>query len=216
MTKMFVDPAQFPRDELTGLEGMLAFKARLKASLCAEDDKECASIVLVMVDIDCFERINREQGHDAGDRALLFVADLLRERFSTGSLFRYGGDQFAYFAENEEKEAIFLAMEDCRKRVAAQEGDVSGVTVSVGIAAYPEDGARYHELVRKAEGAMHRAKWSGMNRVCLAREEKMVTKTSHYTAEQLQRLTVLAKREGLGEAVLLREALDDLLRKYDA
>jgi predicted DNA-binding protein len=43
----------------------------------------------------------------------------------------------------------------------------------------------------------------------------MVAKISHYTYEQLQRLGELAKREGLGEAVLLREALDDLLKKYD-
>ena len=56
---------------------------------------------------------------------------------------------------------------------------------------------------------------TGRSRVCLAREEKMVTKTSHYTAEQLQQLTKLSKREGIGEAVLLREALDALLQKYD-
>jgi hypothetical protein len=71
------------------------------------------------------------------------------------------------------------------------------------------------EVVRKSEGALYRAKAGGRNRVCLSREEKMVTKTSHYTYEQLQRLSELAKKEGLGEAVLLREALDDLLKKYD-
>lgn len=43
----------------------------------------------------------------------------------------------------------------------------------------------------------------------------MVPKTSHYTSEQLKRLTVLAKREGIGEAILLREALDMLLKKYE-
>jgi len=43
----------------------------------------------------------------------------------------------------------------------------------------------------------------------------MVTKTSHYTHEQLERLSKLAKEEGVGEVVLLREALDDLLKKYD-
>lgn len=43
----------------------------------------------------------------------------------------------------------------------------------------------------------------------------MITKTSHYTYEQLQRLSELSKKEGMGEAILLREALDDLLKKYD-
>ena len=46
-------------------------------------------------------------------------------------------------------------------------------------------------------------------------EEKMVPKTSHYTRDQLQRLGKLSKREGVGEAILLREALDMLLKKYD-
>lgn len=207
-----MDSGQFPKDALTGLEGMLAFKTRLKASLCAANEKDSASIVLVMLDIDKFVKINQEQGHEAGDGVLKAVTGQLSSRLTGGALFRYGGDQFAYFVEDEEKESVFLMMEACRKAL----GEGPAVSVSVGIAAYPEDGSRYHELVRKAEGAMHRAKWSGMNRVCLAREEKMVTKTSHYTAEQLQRLTVLAKREGLGEAVLLREALDDLLKKYDA
>ena len=45
--------------------------------------------------------------------------------------------------------------------------------------------------------------------------EKMVTKTSHYTQHQLHKLSELAQEEGVGEAALLREALDDLLRKYD-
>jgi predicted DNA-binding protein len=61
---------------------------------------------------------------------------------------------------------------------------------------------------------MYRSKAAGRSKVSLAREERMVTKTSHYTQGQLDRLSNLAKREGLGEAVLLREAMDDLLRKY--
>jgi predicted DNA-binding protein len=62
---------------------------------------------------------------------------------------------------------------------------------------------------------MYRAKSTGRNKVCLAREEKMMTKTSHYTQEQLERLSKTAKAEGVGEAVILREALDDVLKKYD-
>jgi hypothetical protein len=49
----------------------------------------------------------------------------------------------------------------------------------------------------------------------MAREEKIVPKTSHYTQDQLQRLSRLSKREGVGEAILLREAMDMLLKKYD-
>ena len=69
--------------------------------------------------------------------------------------------------------------------------------------------------MRKAESALFRVKQNGRNKVLLAREEKMIPKTSHYTADQLQALTKLSKREGIGEAILLREALDMLLKKYD-
>ena len=83
------------------------------------------------------------------------------------------------------------------------------------MASYPGDGTGDLDILRKAADAVHRAKAGGRNRVCLAREEKMVTKTSHYTQGQLQRLAKLAAAEGVGEAVLLREALDDLLAKHD-
>jgi len=57
-------------------------------------------------------------------------------------------------------------------------------------------------------------KSSGRNRVCIAQEERMATKTTYFTITQLERLAQLARDEGVGEAVLLREALDDLLIKY--
>ena len=88
-------------------------------------------------------------------------------------------------------------------------------TFSTGLSAYPDDGSRAQEVIRKADGAMYRAKNTGRNEVCLAIEEKMMTKTSHYTQEQLERLSKTAKAKGVGEAVILREALDDVLKKYD-
>ena len=88
-------------------------------------------------------------------------------------------------------------------------------TITIGMATAFEDASRCAELIRKADGALFRAKVAGGNRVAMAKEEKMVPKTSHFTQDQLQRLAKLAKREGVGEAILLREAVDLLLKKYD-
>jgi predicted signal transduction protein with EAL and GGDEF domain len=71
------------------------------------------------------------------------------------------------------------------------------------------------ELLRKADQALYRSKQMGRNQVRLAYEERMLPKTSHYTQTPLERLSRLAEREGVGEVVLLREALDNLLMKYN-
>ena len=89
------------------------------------------------------------------------------------------------------------------------------MSITIGMATAFEDANRTPELIRKADSALYRAKSGGRNKVAMAKEEKMVPKTSHYTQDQLQRLAVLAKHEGVGEAILLREALDMLLKKYD-
>ena len=88
------------------------------------------------------------------------------------------------------------------------------LTISGGIAAFPIDAQDENELLRKADQALYKAKGSGRNKIVLAYEEKMSPKTSHYTLTQLERLSELAKEQGVGEAVLLREALDNLLIKY--
>lgn len=136
---------------------------------------------------------------------------------------RYGGDAFAVLFAGVEKEEAFLLAERARQAfmerrivcVADKEVEFH-LTLSAGVATIPDDGSACVDVVRKANEALYRAKVGGRNRVCLAREERMVTKTSHYTQGQLAGLSRLAKRMGVGEAVLLREALDDLLRKYNA
>ena len=122
-----------------------------------------------------------------------------------------------------EKEQAFLRIEETRKLFDApqeiklnKKSSTMDVTISCGVAAYPDDGLKSNEVVRKCCEALYRAKISGRNKVSLSREEKMVTKTTHYTTGQLDGLQRLAKREGLNEATLLREALDDVLRKYNS
>ncbi len=178
-----------------------------------------AEVVLAAIDLDKFDAVNKDFGIQEGDRVLIETGEYIEQAVSQsghGKVYRYGGDEFfVFYAAGEEKEDVFLWMEELRRDFGVKTSDGAPVSISIGIAALPEDGGSYLELVRKADGAMLRAKLMGSNRVSLAREEKMLTKTTHYTEQQLKRLTKASQREGIGEAVLLREALDMLLKKYD-
>jgi diguanylate cyclase (GGDEF)-like protein len=182
------------------------------------------NISIALIDIDWFGQLNEKVGRPQGDAIIEELATLLSEIVGDlGRTFRYGGDAFMILFDGLEKEQAFLRVEESRIRFdgphnVKMEGGTKTIdaTISCGVAAFPDDGTKSNEVIRKCSEALYRAKISGRNKVSLAREEKMVTKTTHYTTGQLDGLQRLAKREGLNEATLLREALDDILRKYNS
>lgn len=205
------------RDELTKLPGRESFEQSFAQALAKADS---GAITLALIDVDNFASLNRSHGHAGGDAALKAVADAL-SAMPGALLARYGGDEFVALFIGVEREQAFLRLEKAREALAALEAlSVDGksealrLSISAGAAAYPIDGTNEAELMRKADGALYRAKISGRDKVMLAFEEKMAPKTAHFTVTQLERLAELAKDQGVGEAVLLREALDDLLVKY--
>ncbi len=204
-------------DPLTGLATRQEFSVLFEQ---AATEAQGTSMTLALVDVDNFKRINDEHGHQTGDAVLIFIATQLAT-IAGSRLIRYGGDEFVMLFAGMEREQAFLKLEKVREQVESKgDLDVDGksialrMTISVGAAAMPIDGSSESELMRKADGALYRAKVGGRNRVMLAFEERMAPKTSHFTLTQLERLAELAKDQGIGEAVLLREALDDLLVKY--
>ncbi|MHC5080130.1 MAG: diguanylate cyclase [Planctomycetota bacterium] len=209
-------------DELTGVLNYASFLRGLEEGI-KEADGEGEEMSLAFIDIDYFKFLNDHLGHEAGDEIIRATAQRLEAAVGeAGRVYRYGGDEFAVLLPGMEREQALLFLEgfrsgfDLTREVETEEGkEQRKVTLSVGIAAFPTDGETEKQLVSMADDALYRAKATNRNKVCLAREEKMVTKTSHYTRGQLKRLNQLSKKEGVGEAVLLREALDDLLRKYD-
>jgi len=182
---------------------------------------EDAPLSLVIADMDHFGRVNTQHGRKVGDAVLQEVMDLLRESLPPdGAIYRYGAEDLVILLPVE-KERAFLWIEEFRRafdreHTVTAEGKTVSVplTLSGSVASCPEDGTQPTTLLRNAYDALFRAKRTGRNKVCLAREEKMVTKTSHYTQGQLERLACVAKETKTGEAVLLREALDELLSKY--
>lgn len=204
-------------DEALGTAEGKNFEERLTELVKAEGAEEGDNIHIALIDLDNFMRVNTEFGYDEGDRVLIETGKHIKKYLGTeGEFFRVGGDEFGIIFVGEcEKEDVFLQMEKMRAEFDVKVKDGSAQTICIGIATAFENSNRPQEIMRMAESAMFRVKYAGRNKVGLAKEEKMVPKTAHFTADQLKRLNHLSKREGVGEAILLREAMDMLLKKYD-
>ena len=206
------------KDALTGLTSGSGLNSEMEMLIARGGD-----FTYAMLDIDMLSVINRDFGHEAGDAVFKAVAKHLSTVFNSPCmLFRDIRDEFDILMPGISREEAFLKAEEARKLIHGEkldfnssDGKALSQSVSIGISSFPDDGNRPADIVRRAQSAMVRAKKNGRNQVCLAREEKLIPKTSHYTSAQLEKLKVIAEKEKTGEAVLLREALDDLLRKYD-
>ena len=193
------------------------FEKDLEEILEGDSEERGETVVIALTDLDEFLHINEDFGRDVGDKVLIETGKFIKANVPADArVYRIGGDEFGIiFKGLTEREDIFLLLNDLKNKFDVKTPDGVRQTMTIGMATAFVDATRCAELVRKADGALYRAKISGRNKVAMAREEKMIPKTSHYTQDQLQRLTKLAGREGIGEAILLREALDMLLKKYD-
>lgn len=204
-------------DEALGTVEGVSFEEKLTELVKAEGAEEGDNIHIALIDLDQFMRVNTDFGFDVGDRVLIEAGKHIQKYLGDeGSFYRVGGDEFGIIFKGEsEKEDVFLLMEKMRSEFDLKLPDGTQQTICIGIATAFENSNRPQEIMRMAESAMFRVKYAGRNKVGLAREEKMVPKTAHFTSDQLKRLNLLSKREGVGEAILLREAMDMLLKKYD-
>ena len=207
-----------PIDKLTGLTSGVELYAEMEKLI--EKGKEFA---LIFIDIDNLFNLNRDFGHEAGDAVISMIAECVAENFPEPCLsFREARDEFAVLLPDGGKEKAFLKAEFLRINICGRkldflsaDGTPLAQSVSIGVSSFPDDGNRPADIYRRADSAMIRAKKNGRNAVCLAREEKLMPKTSHYTQAQLEKLSLISEKLAVGEAALLREALDDLLKKYD-
>lgn len=210
-----------PLDQLTGLITRKGFEEKLKAAILQAQQTD-HPLSLAFLDIDDFKPLNDSLGHESGDVIIKAVGDTIQRVVGEQAITcRYGGDELCVIFLDTEREQAFLVIERVRAEIAGQKSFSDGkdkieaqLTVSSGIAAFPIDAQDENELLRKVDQALYKAKTTGRNKIVLAYEEKMAPKTSHYTLTQLERLSELAKEQGVGEAILLREALDNLLSKY--
>ena len=146
-------------DPLTGLGNREGFNRQLTMEL-ARAKRYGHAVNLVMMDLDGFKAINDRYGHHAGDEALIRIAEgLERERREGDSAFRWGGDEFALIIPQVGPVDARRAAE---RYAAAVEGTdlygPGGLTVSVGIASYPQEAADRDDLLRIADDLMYARK----------------------------------------------------------
>jgi len=208
-------------DAIKGMLNRKGFKEKLKETVLHAQQND-RPLSLGFLDIDFFKRLNDGMGHEAGDVVIKAIGELVKRAAGDKAIVcRYGGEEYILIFPDTEREQAFLLIESARAEIAQLKSMSDGkkkvnaqLTISGGIAAFPIDAQDENELLRKADQALYKAKATGRNKIVLSFEKKMAPKTSHYTLTQLERLSELAKEQGVGEAVLLREALDNLLVKY--
>lgn len=162
-------------DALTGLPNPLLLRDRLQQAI-AFSNRVGTKLALMVVDLDRFKSVNDFLGHSAGDQMLIDVATRLQGCMrATDTICRQGGDEFLLLLTNlAEPDAVITFVGELLARFREPfhvEGAEITISFSVGVAVYPEDGADFESLQRKADMAMYQAKEAGRNTYRFFNEE---------------------------------------------
>lgn len=158
-------------DDLTGLAVHRYFHERLEEELVRARHRQ-GTLAVLLIDIDHFKVYNDTYGHPAGDKLLRSIAQILRRWQASGDLVaRYGGEEFAVLIPDATPQHAASVAEEIRATIAAQEfllrQGIARVTVSIGVALFPQDGGPREALLQVTDQRLYRAKTSGRNRVCV-------------------------------------------------
>ena len=159
---------QSTKDALTSLYNRRYFIEQLRRDIARNQNNQPASII--SLDVDNFKKFNDTYGHDAGDTVLRAMSQVLIKTFrGSDTPCRYGGEEFAVYMPGASAEIALERAEQLRVAVEAEVVRYSGeelkITISSGIATYPENGNSAQSLIKSADKALYAAKDSGRNAV---------------------------------------------------
>ena len=163
-------------DTLTGLANRRQFARQLRRAF-QECAKASTPFALVFIDIDRFKLINDSFGHRTGDLVLRALAARLKEGFrDVDTIARVGGEEFGVILRDLDSAGAYQVADRVRSTIAAEPinpgatftGGPVAVTVSMGIAVFPQDGTTAAALMDAADRALYAAKRTGRNRTRVA------------------------------------------------
>lgn len=157
-------------DGLTGVFVRRHFLERLHEEM-TRSLRYSLNLSFLMLDIDHFKQQNDTHGHLVGDVVLKETAQILKANLREVDLLsRYGGEEFSIVLPDTDEEGALQVAE--RIRLAVEEYDFKAyeellkITISIGVAVFPEDAANVQGLIDRADSALYQAKQKGRNRVC--------------------------------------------------
>ena len=155
-------------DPLTGLPNRAAWSERLDHEI-SEWQQHGNTLMLAMLDLDHFKRINDNYGHLAGDKVLKLIASVLRKRLrGTDFIARFGGEEFVLLMPSTAPAAGMKLLEYLRASIEACpfhfKGERVTITISMGLTAF-KPGEHSDLVLKRADQALYRAKNAGRNRV---------------------------------------------------
>lgn len=163
---------QATRDPLTGLYNRRYMEEILTREL-SSSVRSRQGVGFIMGDLDYFKKFNDTYGHEAGDLLLKAVANLMRSTIRLEDIAcRYGGEEFLVILPSASLDDAYrraLQIHEAVEKISfAYHGiTIDGATISMGVAAFPDQGRTATELIAAADTALYRAKREGRNRFCL-------------------------------------------------
>jgi diguanylate cyclase (GGDEF)-like protein len=158
-------------DGLTGVFNKRHFQERLSSEI-RRAERDGNGVSLLLLDIDHFKNYNDTNGHVAGDEVLKKVGQLLRGSVREDDVVaRYGGEEFVILYPGASKALAYRLAQGLRRAVeshpfaGAERQPLGAVTISGGVASFPQDAKGAVELIRAADDALYQAKKAGRNRI---------------------------------------------------
>ncbi|MCG5501679.1 diguanylate cyclase [Ectothiorhodospira sp. A-7Y] len=157
------------KDAMTGLHNR-RFLEEYSDSLVAQCKRRQMPMTLLMLDLDYFKTVNDTYGHDVGDEILRELAQIFQAHLRESDLvIRYGGEEFMIILLDTGAEAAMDVANKIRRAVEAHPFKVAGgelhKTLSIGLAAYPDDAQAFWQVLKYADVALYAAKENGRNQV---------------------------------------------------